>query len=53
MGKLVLKSKAAKDQQAFVDAMQNQYKNRPEVIAAAKAKAFHIEYYLQSHPKLL
>ena len=39
MGKLVLKSKAAKDQQAFVDAMQNQYKNRPEVIAAAKAKA--------------
>jgi hypothetical protein len=50
MGKLVLKSKLAKDQQAFVDAMQDQYKNRPEVIAAAKAKASKLKA-MQSQPK--
>ena len=37
MGKLVLKTKAAKDQKAFVDAMQDQYKSRPEVKAKLAA----------------
>ena len=37
MGKLVLKAKAAKDQKAFVDAMQDQYKSRPEVKAKLAA----------------
>jgi len=37
MGKLVLKAKAAKDQKSFVDAMQDQYKGRPEVKAKLAA----------------
>ena len=37
MGKLVSKAKAAADQKSFVKAMNDQYMNRPEVIAKLKA----------------
>jgi hypothetical protein len=37
MGKLVSKAKAAADQKSFVKAMNEQYINRPEVIAKLKA----------------
>ena len=36
-GRMVTKAKAAKDEKSFVDAMQAQWKNRPEVIARLKA----------------
>ncbi len=36
-GRMVTKTKAAKDQKSFVDAMQDQWKNRPDVIARLKA----------------
>ena len=38
-GRMVTKVKSAKDQKSFIDAMQDQYKNRLEVLAAAKLKA--------------
>ena len=38
-GRMVTKVKSAKDQKGFIDAMQDQYKNRLEVLAAAKLKA--------------
>ena len=38
-GRMVTKVKSAKDQKSFINAMQDQYKNRLEVMAAAKLKA--------------
>ncbi|NBQ16915.1 hypothetical protein EBU24_01220 [bacterium] len=36
-GRMITKAKAAKDEKSFVDAMQAQWKSRPEVIARLKA----------------